>query len=53
MSLTVYNDLTRKKETFVPVEPGKVRLYVRDTKVYSFFHSGNAGPLVLFDVFRG
>ena len=52
MSLTVYNDLTRKKETFVPVEPGKVRFYVCGPTVYNFFHIGNARPFVLFDVFR-
>lgn len=52
MSLTVYNDLTRKKEPFIPVEPGKVRFYVCGPTVYNFFHIGNARPFVLFDVFR-
>ena len=52
MSLTVYNDLTRTKEKFVPIEEGKVRFYVCGPTVYDFFHIGNARPFVLFDVFR-
>ena len=52
MSLAVYNDLTRKKEPFEPIEKGKVRFYVCGPTVYDFFHIGNARPFVLFDVFR-
>ena len=52
MALAVYNDLTRKKETFEPIEKGKVRFYVCGPTVYDFFHIGNARPFVLFDVFR-
>ncbi len=52
MPLTVYNDLTRKKEPFVPLEAGRVRFYVCGPTVYNFFHIGNARPFVLFDVFR-
>lgn len=52
MSLSVYNDLTRKKEPFEPIEKGKVRFYVCGPTVYDFFHIGNARPFVLFDVFR-
>lgn len=52
MSLAVYNDLTRTKEKFVPIEEGKVRFYVCGPTVYNFFHIGNARPFVLFDVFR-
>ena len=52
MALTVYNDLTRKKEPFEPIEKGKVRFYVCGPTVYDFFHIGNARPFVLFDVFR-
>lgn len=52
MSLKVYNDLTRTKEEFVPIEEGKVRFYVCGPTVYDFFHIGNARPFVLFDVFR-
>ena len=52
MALSVYNDLTRKKEPFVPLEEGKVRFYVCGPTVYNFFHIGNARPFVIFDVFR-
>ncbi|HAH70052.1 MAG TPA: cysteine--tRNA ligase [Synergistaceae bacterium] len=52
MALAVYNDLTRKKEPFEPIEKGKVRFYVCGPTVYDFFHIGNARPFVLFDVFR-
>jgi cysteinyl-tRNA synthetase len=52
MALKVYNDLTRKKEPFEPIEKGKVRFYVCGPTVYDFFHIGNARPFVLFDVFR-
>ncbi len=52
MALSVYNDLTRKKEPFEPIEKGKVRFYVCGPTVYDFFHIGNARPFVLFDVFR-
>ncbi len=52
MALVVYNDLTRKKEPFEPIETGKVRFYVCGPTVYDFFHIGNARPFVLFDIFR-
>jgi len=52
MALAVYNDLTRKKEIFEPIEKGKVRFYVCGPTVYDFFHIGNARPFVLFDLFR-
>ncbi|MDO5562601.1 MAG: cysteine--tRNA ligase [Synergistaceae bacterium] len=52
MALVVYNDLTRKKEIFEPIEAGKVRFYVCGPTVYDFFHIGNARPFVVFDVFR-
>lgn len=52
MALVVYNDLTRKKEIFKPIEEGKVRFYVCGPTVYDFFHIGNARPFVVFDVFR-
>lgn len=52
MSLAVYNDLTREKETFEPIEPGKVRFYVCGPTVYDYFHIGNARPFVMFDIFR-
>lgn len=52
MALTVYNDLTKEKEKFVPIEKGKVRFYVCGPTVYDFFHIGNARPFVVFDVCR-
>ena len=52
MALAVYNDLTRTKEKFIPLEEGKVRFYVCGPTGYNFFHIGNARPFVLFDVFR-
>lgn len=50
--LSVYNDLSREKETFIPNEPGKVKFYVCGPTVYNYFHIGNARPFVMFDVFR-
>ena len=52
MSLYVYNDLTRKKEEFIPVEKGRVKFYVCGPTVYDYFHIGNARPFVVFDTFR-
>ncbi len=50
--MKVYNTLTRKKEEFVPIEPGKVKMYSCGPTVYNFFHIGNARPFILFDVLR-
>ena len=47
--LHIYNSLTRKKEVFVPIEPGKVRMYVCGMTVYDFCHLGHARVLVVFD----
>jgi len=41
-----------KKEEFIPLEPGKVKMYVCGPTVYNFFHIGNARPLIIFDVLR-
>jgi len=48
--LTVYNSLTRAKETFVPIHPGEVRMYVCGMTVYDFCHLGHARVLVVFDM---
>ncbi len=49
----IYNTLTRKKETFTPIAPGKVKMYVCGPTVYDFFHVGNARTFTVFDmVFR-
>jgi len=52
VSLQIYNSLTRRKEPFVPLEPGKVNLYVCGPTVYDYIHIGNARPLIFFDVVR-
>ncbi len=52
MAIFIYNTLTRKKEEFVPLEPGKVRFYLCGPTVYDYFHIGNARPFIIFDVYR-
>jgi cysteinyl-tRNA synthetase len=48
--LQLYNTLSRKRETFEPLSPGRVTMYVCGMTVYSFAHIGNARPYVVFDV---
>lgn len=50
MTLSIYNTLTRQKETFVPLVPGKVGMYVCGMTVYDFCHLGHARVMVAFDV---
>ena len=50
--MKVYNTLTRKKEEFIPVEEGKVRMYVCGPTVYNLFHIGNARTFIIFDTIR-
>ena len=50
MSLTLYNTLTRRKETFEPLDAGNVRMYVCGPTVYDYAHIGNARPVIVFDV---
>ena len=50
--MKIYNTMTGKKEEFVPIEEGKVRIYVCGPTVYNFFHIGNARPFVVFDTLR-
>jgi cysteinyl-tRNA synthetase len=50
--LKIYNTMTRKKEDFVPVEPGKAKIYACGPTVYNFFHIGNARPFIIFDTLR-
>ena len=52
IKMKIYNTLTRKKEEFVPIEEGKVRMYVCGPTVYNYFHIGNARPFVVFDTMR-
>ena len=48
--LQIFNSLTRSKETFTPIEPGKVRMYVCGMTVYDYCHLGHARVLVVFDI---
>ncbi|MBN2666823.1 MAG: class I tRNA ligase family protein, partial [Bacteroidales bacterium] len=50
--LRIYNTLTRQKEDFTPLEPGKVKLYACGPTVYNYFHIGNARAFLTFDVVR-
>ena len=50
--MKVYNTLTKKKEPFVPLEEGKVKMYVCGPTVYNFIHIGNARPMIVFDTVR-
>jgi cysteinyl-tRNA synthetase len=50
MSLRIHNTLTRALESFVPLEPGHVRMYVCGMTVYDFCHLGHARSMVAFDV---
>ena len=50
--ITLYNTLTRRKETFEPIEPGKVKMYVCGPTVYNYIHIGNARPAINYDVVR-
>ncbi|ETI69282.1 cysteine--tRNA ligase [Neobacillus vireti] len=52
MNIQIYNTLTRKKETFVPLEEGKVKMYVCGPTVYNYIHIGNARPAIVFDTVR-
>jgi cysteinyl-tRNA synthetase len=52
MALQIYNTLTRQKEAFIPVEPGKVRMYVCGPTVYADAHVGHAMAAVVFDMVR-
>ena len=50
--MRIYNTLTRRKEEFVPITPGKVGIYVCGPTVYDFIHIGNARPQIIFDTLR-
>ncbi|RHP32728.1 cysteine--tRNA ligase [Lachnotalea sp. AF33-28] len=50
--MKIYNTLTKQKEEFVPLEEGKVRMYVCGPTVYNFIHIGNARPMIVFDTVR-
>ena len=50
--MKLYNTMTKKKEEFVPLEEGKVKMYVCGPTVYNFIHIGNARPMIVFDTAR-
>ena len=50
--MQIYNTMTKKKETFEPLEPGHVRMYVCGPTVYNLIHIGNARPMIVFDTVR-
>ena len=50
--MKIYNTLTRTKEELVPLEPGKVKMYVCGPTVYNLIHIGNARPMIVFDTVR-
>ncbi len=50
--MELYNTLSKKKEKFVPLEEGKVKMYVCGPTVYNFIHIGNARPMIVFDTVR-
>ena len=50
--MKLYNTLTRKKEEFVPIEPGKIKMYACGPTVYNYFHIGNARTFLTFDAMR-
>ena len=52
MSIRLFNTLTRQKEEFISLEPGKVKMYVCGPTVYNYIHIGNARPAIVFDTLR-
>ena len=50
--MKIYNTMSKRKEEFVPLEEGKVKMYVCDPTVYNFIHIGNARPMIVFDTVR-
>lgn len=50
--MKIYNTLSKSKEEFIPLEEGKVKMYVCGPTVYNFIHIGNARPMIVFDTVR-
>ena len=50
--MKIFNTMTKKKEEFVPLQEGKVTMYVCGPTVYNFIHIGNARPMIVFDTAR-
>ena len=52
MSIQIFNSLTRQKEPFIPLEEGKVKMYVCGPTVYNYIHIGNSRPVIVYDTVR-
>ncbi|MBD8033575.1 MULTISPECIES: cysteine--tRNA ligase [Solibacillus] len=52
MSIQIFNTLTRQKEPFIPLEDGKVKMYVCGPTVYNYIHIGNSRPVIVYDTVR-
>ncbi len=50
--MRIFNSMTREKEEFRPIEPGRVTMYACGPTVYNYIHVGNARPIIVFDVLR-
>lgn len=50
--MRLYNTMSKRKEEFIPLEEGKVKMYVCGPTVYNFIHIGNARPMIVFDTVR-
>ncbi len=50
--MKLFNTMSMEKEEFVPIEPGKVKMYACGPTVYNYIHIGNARPIIMFDVLR-
>ena len=50
--MKIFNTMSRSKEEFVPLKPGKVSMYVCGPTVYNLIHIGNARPMIVFDTVR-
>ena len=50
--MKIYNTMSKRKEEFVPLEEGKVKMYVCGPTVYNYIHIGNARPMIIFDTVR-
>lgn len=50
--MKIYNTMSKQKEEFVPIEDGKIRMYVCGPTVYNLIHIGNARPMIVFDTFH-
>ena len=50
--MKIHNTLTNREEEFIPLEEGKVKMYVCGPTVYNFMHIGNARPIIIFDTVR-